>query len=441
MLPGRRDFQPGDAPRRAPLQERHTLVGQRAAPQLEWLLRQLWASEPQRGRVGFTSPAEAGSSRASVSYAVVPSVTRPKFILPLDGGVELVSAILHRHLGMRSPGTAAARAALAMAVGTPAGRWLLRNTFSVEAAPGAPLLEQLLAEIFEVPDVVIATGVPGLRPNRKPVLQVYDRDGRSIGFVKLGWNSYSDGLVATESAALEQWNGQIGPQIRTPKALWSGEWNGHRVLATLPIPDRARRVSKRTTRQSWRAARQIASVHGESRETLIDSAYWQRLQADLAPSAARSPDVARFLEKLQAVGATDLTFAAWHGDWVPWNLAELGDELWILDWEHHSTGVPLGYDLVHHEFQAHVLGRRTSAAPEALWRSVSSTPMLDQFGVDGREARLTMLLYLAEIYARAERALAGGSGEAAALSRLLSRTLDWLSKCDFDEIVDGRRRG
>jgi hypothetical protein len=64
------------------------------------------------------------------------------------------------------------------------------------------------------------------------------------------------------------------------------------------------------------------------------------------------PDVAELMEAVESAhGGEELSWARWHGDWVPWNLARSGRGLVAWDWEYSEPGAPVGLDEVHSTYQ------------------------------------------------------------------------------------------
>jgi hypothetical protein len=96
-------------------------------------------------------------------------------------------------------------------------------------------------------------------------------------------------------------------------------------------------------------------------------------------------------------GGTVLEYGAWHGDWSPWNMASVADRLLVWDWERFGTGVPVGFDPLHHELQAAIV--RDGVPPDAaVRRSLAGAPEL--LRRPPAEARLTALLYLTDLATR-----------------------------------------
>jgi hypothetical protein len=78
--------------------------------------------------------------------------------------------------------------------------------------------------------------------------------------------------------------------------------------------------------------------------------------------------------RLQSEAPT-LTYGSWHGDLNPGNLAVVGDRVLVWDWERFESGVPVGFDVLHHDFQESVTVR--SQDPEqAARRIIAHAPAL-----------------------------------------------------------------
>ncbi|MEV7907923.1 hypothetical protein, partial [Streptomyces anulatus] len=116
---------------------------------------------------------------------------------------------------------------------------------------------------------------------------------------------------------------------------------------------------------------------------------------------------------------------AWHGDFSPWNIACARDgRLLVWDWERFGTGVPLGFDAVHHFFQRAL--RRADPATAARACLAQALPTLAPFGLSAAEARLTAIRYL---IALAERHAADGHSP-------LGPPQHWLNPAvDFQELL------
>jgi len=98
-------------------------------------------------------------------------------------------------------------------------------------------------------------------------------------------------------------------------------------------------------------------------------------------------------------GDTVFRYGAWHGDWSPWNMVNLADALLVWDWERFATGVPLGFDALHHELQRRI--QATADARDAVEATVhTAAELLVPFGVSAPGRAVTALLYLVDLAAR-----------------------------------------
>jgi hypothetical protein len=146
----------------------------------------------------------------------------------------------------------------------------------------------------------------------------------------------------------------------------------------------------------------IAGCCGYTQGTLAASSYWHELRQRLAavadrPEGAGLASAAELLVK--HAGETAFRYGAWHGDWAPWNMANLADALLVWDWERFATGVPLGFDAVHHELQRRI--QSTGDAKNAVEATVQrATELLAPFGVPAEGRTVTALLYLVDLATR-----------------------------------------
>ena len=80
-------------------------------------------------------------------------------------------------------------------------------------------------------------------------------------------------------------------------------------------------------------------------------------------------------------------------------MANLADALLVWDWERFTSGVPAGFDAVHHELQRRIQSTGDAAgAVEATVRRAGE--LLAPFDVAPGARELTALLYLVDLAAR-----------------------------------------
>ncbi len=93
---------------------------------------------------------------------------------------------------------------------------------------------------------------------------------------------------------------------------------------------------------------------------------------------------------------TVLDFAAWHGDWTPWNMAWRRRRVQLWDWERFEAGVPVGMDRIHYVLSA--LARTEGFTARTILRALE-LPTAREYARPTQQEALG-LLYLATITGR-----------------------------------------
>jgi hypothetical protein len=187
------------------------------------------------------------------------------------------------------------------------------------------------------------------RANSKPVLQVFDAAGRTIAFVKLDPRPGAQ-LASNEASALEMLADSAPRGVRVPRLLHRDRWNDLEVLVLSPLAG-SQSVSADDD-PVLPAVASIAAVSGLFFTTVTTLIQRQRENASLLEHPEQAETVKRALDLLeQSYGDLKLCTGAWHGDWAPWNIRQVGREVQVWDWERFATGVPFGLDAVHHRAQ------------------------------------------------------------------------------------------
>jgi hypothetical protein len=412
--------------------------GRQPAAGLALLVDQLWPARAT-GDVVLTLGTPPAGYRMVEQYAVMPRVESARILVPV--GRRIASASLLAYNQLRSPRTRLLKRATALVFRAGLGRMAARDRLTVcvrehldvDALEGALLLAHLARRLSTGP-LVAAVGVSVPAPNRKPTVQLFDRVGRPVGYVKVGWNDYTRELVRHETTVLTSLTSIAGDRApRRPAVIDSGEWNGLELLTTAPLPATVTAqppsgwpdLDLTLTVGDW------GTVYDGP---LAGSTYLARLRAELALAAdhgsltgADLEDTTSYLNRLaDTSGDVSLRFAAWHGDWSSWNLGTSGGQSWVWDWEHFGNDAPLGFDLVHYGFQRSFISRQRPV-PEALEAAREEiTHRLTPLGVSAAQGPLVVDLYLAEVLLRACRMHRLGAGwnprfRSGALSAVRSR--------------------
>ncbi len=203
-------------------------------------------------------------------------------------------------------------------------------------------------------DLVVSLRVGPPRANRKPVLELLSPSGEMLGFAKVGITGLTRELVRVEAAALDVLAAAGLTRLQVPRLLHHGQWREHEVLVQTPLSGSGRSVSRgHADLGHGRGGHDAGSHHAGGRPERLLAARcahgWRR--AGRGTAAA----LLRVMDDLQATAdVTSLAFGSWHGDWTPWNMASSGDQVLVWDWERFESGVPVGYDALHHQLQAAV---------------------------------------------------------------------------------------
>jgi hypothetical protein len=351
-------------------------------------------------------------------YALVPSVLRPRFLVPLANR-RVASRSLSAYNALRPLDVRAGRAAFSAlarlgALDLPMAPRLIVTAPSDVARAEVDLTHHLSIELG-VGDLAGACGVRPPDPNQKPTLHLFDDLGRPVGFAKVGWNDATRNLVSAEARALEQVDCSSPDHPIVPRVILTTEWCGNTVVVVEPLPPGIRGVRPSEgvrVKEALVVARRGRPSNPP--EPLAGSAFMERTMR-----AAASPAVYQAVGDRLAVltdrfvrlnGDTAVEFGWWHGDWVPWNLGIVDGRLVTWDWEHSGPDMPIGSDIAHDAFQrALVLDRLdvSKAVERAHAQLVQTSP---QLGVSTRQCDVVLVAYLIEMWLRTQRLAAGGGG-------------------------------
>lgn len=337
-----------------------------------------------------------------------------------DGEAMLVAGRNHPRLLVPAKPRRAAAAALRRA-GTPRSTrdrlrtTLLSGTALVGLAPlifservrrgphARPGLLDHLSDVLGSP-LLAAVQISPARANRKPVLALLARDGRPIGFAKVGTTELSRLLVTTEAASLDRVAMAGLVHVDAPRVLWRGLWRDIEVLVQSPVP--AWRTGPVGEALLHQAMAETSHVFKDVDATVSDylGQLHRRVAAACGPALdAERPsldDIAAVLNAIDCFGPVgELTVGAWHGDWTPWNCGELDGRVVVWDWERLATPAPCGFDQLHYVFFSWITKGRTY--PDAGPALLDLAPkILERWGLDPAVARATAALYLLDLAVR-----------------------------------------
>ncbi|WP_305789759.1 hypothetical protein [Symbioplanes lichenis] len=331
-------------------------------------------------------------------YLVVPDARRPRLLVPATSR-RVAAAAVRRYAEPQSRGARLKRDAVVAALRTGAAGVLLRDRVRVTGPASAGIDGHLREALGR--DLSISIHIGPARANRKPVLQLISPEGETFGFGKLGTGPLTRRLVRDETAALRALGQANLTKLSVPSVLHAGQWRDLEVLVQSALPVWLPRAPLSPHRLAA-AMVDVAGCHGWTAGMLPGSPYWMALRDRLAGVGDRPEGVALAAAAELLVsrsGGLPLRFGSWHGDWAPWNMAALADDLLVWDWERFATGVPAGFDAVHHDLQRRIQSSGDAAgAVEATVRRAAE--LLAPFGVAPEARELTALLYLVDLAAR-----------------------------------------
>ena len=267
------------------------------------------------------------------------------------------------------------------------------------ADPTDDSIERYLAECFGT-EVRVGILLGTRRVNQKPVLQVFDLQGRVAGYAKVGHNPLTAALVRREAVALADVGAQQPRSFQVPQVLDHGRWANLEVLVLSNLKTSPRQQIPAAVRLA--AMHEVAHLRGTVSMPVVESGFWGRLRHDVErvadqPNGDRLAGAARALEERH--GADAVSLGGWHGDWGAWNMGIGPGGLQVWDWERYDPRVPIGFDTLHFGAQSVRPGEQGERRQEeAFLRSVSST--LTAAGVPTGQHDLTLQLYLTEVGAR-----------------------------------------
>jgi hypothetical protein len=346
------------------------------------------ASIPQIAGL-WPAPARVSAGRATnadeTGYLVVPSMRRPRLLVPAD--VRGAERMFSRHGGSRLD--RAARTAWRRAHRSGLASRLPLARLSVAAEPEG--IEAYLAEALGV-DVRIGVLLGPPRANLKPVVQIFSAAGDTVAFAKVGLTPLAARLLAAEAVALELLAAKETHTFTAPVLLHHGSWKGNPVLVESVLPlaqgDNAPAVPP------LEVMVEIAGLVGVTSQPLSSMAAF-----DASPPAADWHGVdLRALGTLHATLAEvgDVPFGAWHGDFGPWNMGVEGRRVEVWDWERFAVGVPVGFDAAHYQVQR---GVAAGSDPVLAWHRIVADveAVLHASGLDESAAPAIASAYLLEI--------------------------------------------
>lgn len=351
---------------------------------------------PATGESLVTGLFPEAAGEQNMDFLALPSRRNCRIAIPATGTAARRS--LRRGISPQRRSRRLARDIAALAVNLGFGRWWPHriSVCDSERSVVGELTRMLGRSVW----VSVYLGPP--RSNRKPVLQVMDKQGRMIAYSKVAVNELTATIMRNEARALNVLSQTSFTVLQAPALLAAGEWRGRFITAQAPLAaGQGQRTADAGLLHS--AVREIAAAGGPIRVTSIkDSGYAEALHDRLQqlPPTLAEQAIAR-LDDL-ADDPHPIPFGSWHGDFSRWNMAASDSHLMVWDWERFGDCVPVGFDLLHHRFMQ-LLKASEEAVPQAGVALLESSDVRESLkALDPSSARINdvIMMYLLEIGAR-----------------------------------------
>jgi hypothetical protein len=343
-----------------------------------------------------------------------PSARLPRVLLPAADPRAAATALVAQGTGSSTPARVQRRA-LAAATRLGLAPWLMPDRLRPD--PAQQSIVNHLTNVLGRP-VVISTPLSAARANRKPVLQLLDARGDTLGWAKIAVDDLTGGLVEHETNILTALARTSGLPFRPPDVVHVGTWHGRPFVVLSPLPTTgAGRVAEAALTSAMRALAETPIPSRDSGPSYVHSlgAQIDALLGEAGPEdGAPLAELREALTELRAaIEAAALPTGTWHGDWTPWNCRQRDADVLVWDWERCVGGVPLGFDPLHYRMQEALIARGTPH-PVAARDCIAEAPRtLAAWSMPADAARLTAALYLTELalrYVRDGQRAAGGYG-------------------------------
>ena len=367
----------------------------------------------------------------AVTHLALPRASSPRFYAPVTHrGAAAASCLAYNRL--RPHPVARRRAVVGWGLrvgvvqrlrGTPMTSGASTGRFADAGGDGSTSLVDHLARRLGTAGLQAATSPRQIDPFWTPTLQLFDPEGRPVGYAKVGWTDLTRAQVDVEADLLARFTERQGHSFVSPAAIDRCTWGDATVSVTAPMPADVARVGDGDG-PFPRALLEVAGLDGPPQVAPFGrsgGALWAaRLLAGApgrVPGWAHSLGVDAWAAPRAVFGDRRVLLGRWHGDWVPWNVARSGAELWVWDWEFSGADRPVGLDAYHWYYQqARIVKRAGVVAALDASRRLGARH-LDALGVAADTEPVIAAAHALELVARVLNSVRLGAPQA-------ERTLD-----------------
>jgi hypothetical protein len=355
------------------------------------------------------------------SWVGVPSARNPRLLVGVTTA-KGSSRVIRRQMSGRRPRTATARVVFSTLARTGLLTSLRPMRWTVSGPLESDHLARRLSEVLRSEDLRLTLAVGPARANRKPVIQVTDREAEPLAFVKVGHNPLTRALVDREAEALPRLRTAL-PDVHTPSVLAAFDWRDCRVLVQSPLDIPTRRLPEpQHTARLESLVNDIAALDGLTSVTWESHPHRERLLDRLASFPRTEADVSGRVRSIldQVPPGLVILTGSWHGDLNGGNFALTHDRSLVWDWERFESGVPFGFDLLHHVLHRDITVRHVAPADAVTHLLRRGADLMQRLGGSASTAPWVTKLYLMTLalrYAGDAQATPGAD---------LARVQDWL---------------
>lgn len=357
-------------------------------PNTEEIFRLLWPTPTK-----FTASALPRPLQRNSSYVAFPNLARTSVLIP-TGPSRVTAATLAQQA---SGWTSRTQRTAAVVAGRLGAARLLPGVITIHrSAASSSLLDHLSETLGEQLFAGIRLGPP--RANRKPVLQLVNGAGATVGFAKVGINSLTDARLEAETTALEHLRKRrLKDSLEVPRVLAYGRWNGLPYCVTQNISNRIN--TPLTSFQQGAALRELVASFPSTQRQIHEAPWWARIRTGLTSSnGSDGRALSRAAGRIEDfAGWRTITFGAAHGDWSPWNVIPRASGAAAWDWERFANDAPVGLDALHFAVQRAV-GPQGLGPVESLRHVTSQAGSVVSInGALDEDGPLLMALYLLQL--------------------------------------------
>ena len=327
-------------------------------------------------------------------YCILPSLQDPRWIVPVFDKRLFISS-----LALYQPSLLKAKFIKKMAILT------AKSGLSEVIAKDNIYFQKkddFIRELFKRDHLqyAIFTGTEGC--HRKVTVQVMDKEGTILGYIKVSDNEETDMLLKNEAEVLK---GLLRLEIRTglfPKTIYHGHINDVNIL----ILDSLKSMNSGfSSSLSDSHVDFLTEIFNKTSDLKVFSE--SKFANDLRDRIARlesgklrdSHEIASdFIGR--NIGNIKIPFGLCHRDFTPWNTFFHNGMLYVFDWEYAENGYPPLLDIYHFIIQDGILVRHLN--PKGLLKKIEKNRRLinrycDLIGIDKNLTTPLLLCYLLDI--------------------------------------------